>query len=215
MAGISALAAANVPTSILKSHLPSSIPVPVYPTSSSKAAPSYPSHILALQQANSHVADAPCLTFPVHGVVVAAHCAKFPPLPSAHQRPGSSTIKIPVLSLTVPYPAAFGLLHGFMYAHRIDQLLGTLIPMPKQFLQGLTHDIVRNYLASGSKVHQLSSYLVASASNNVQTLMSHANHIRELWFNMVALGMQDPDLWDSLDLAYEVVLGALNLVNSA
>jgi hypothetical protein len=28
---------------------------------------------------------------------------------------------------------------------------------------------------------------------------------------MVALGLYDPELWDAVDLAWEVVLGALNL----
>lgn len=99
-----------------------------------------------------------------------------------------------------------------MYTHRLDGVLGTLLPLPKQFLQGLNHEGVRHTLSSGSKLHGLSTYLVAASSNNVQTLMDHAGHIRELWSNMVSLGFQDPDLWDSLDLAYEVVLGALNIV---
>jgi len=28
---------------------------------------------------------------------------------------------------------------------------------------------------------------------------------------MVALGLHDPELWDTVDLAWEIVLGALNL----
>jgi hypothetical protein len=31
---------------------------------------------------------------------------------------------------------------------------------------------------------------------------------------MVALGLCDPELWDTVDLAWEVVLGALNLAAS-
>ncbi|KAJ7130465.1 hypothetical protein C8R44DRAFT_775589, partial [Mycena epipterygia] len=32
-----------------------------------------------------------------------------------------------------------------------------------------------------------------------------------LWPEMVTLGLYDAPLWDALDLAWEVVLGALNL----
>ncbi|KAJ6565631.1 hypothetical protein DFH09DRAFT_1314926 [Mycena vulgaris] len=35
--------------------------------------------------------------------------------------------------------------------------------------------------------------------------------MQELWQDMVALGVYDPELWDALDLAWEGILGALNL----
>ncbi|KAJ6552196.1 hypothetical protein DFH09DRAFT_1366325 [Mycena vulgaris] len=35
--------------------------------------------------------------------------------------------------------------------------------------------------------------------------------MQELWQDMVALGVYDPELWDALDLAWEVGLGVLNL----
>jgi hypothetical protein len=36
-------------------------------------------------------------------------------------------------------------------------------------------------------------------------------HVKEVWQDMVALGLYDPQLWDAIDLAWEVILGALNL----
>jgi hypothetical protein len=59
--------------------------------------------------------------------------------------------------------------------------------------------------------HTLASHLCASAGGNLSALMSHAGHVKELWQDMVARGMYDASLWDALDLAWEVVLGALNL----
>jgi hypothetical protein len=41
--------------------------------------------------------------------------------------------------------------------------------------------------------------------------MGHTQHITALWRNAIALGVHDKDLWDTMDLAWEVVLGALNL----
>ncbi|KAJ7711673.1 hypothetical protein B0H16DRAFT_1627671, partial [Mycena metata] len=66
-------------------------------------------------------------------------------------------------------------------------------------------------LANGLTRHQLGAHLCAASSGNLSTLMTHAAHVRELWQDMVALGLYDPTLWDSLDLAWEVVLGAMNL----
>jgi hypothetical protein len=41
--------------------------------------------------------------------------------------------------------------------------------------------------------------------------MGYAQHITSLWRNAIALGVHDKDLWDVIDLAWEVVLGSLNL----
>ncbi|KAG5640410.1 hypothetical protein H0H81_012012, partial [Sphagnurus paluster] len=98
-----------------------------------------------------------------------------------------------------------------MYTHRLDSVLKALFPVPSGFLHSLSHEVVKNALSSGATLHQLSSYLCASASSNLQTLMTHAGHVKELWQNMAALGLHDPELWDTLDLAWEVLLGALNL----
>ncbi|KAJ7079007.1 hypothetical protein C8R44DRAFT_824964 [Mycena epipterygia] len=41
--------------------------------------------------------------------------------------------------------------------------------------------------------------------------MGHAGHVKELWQDMVALGLSDAPLCNALDSEWEVVLGALNL----
>jgi hypothetical protein len=58
------------------------------------------------------------------------------------------------------------------------------------------------------------SNLCSSAGSSLQILTTHAAHVKELWQDMVALGLYDPELWDTVDLAWEVVLGALNLAAS-
>lgn len=42
------------------------------------------------------------------------------------------------------------------------------------------------------------------------TLMSNAKAINGLWRNVCALGIQDPELWGVMDLAWEIVLTGLN-----
>jgi hypothetical protein len=71
--------------------------------------------------------------------------------------------------------------------------------------------MINETLASGPRLHQLSIFLCAHAGSSLQTLTSHAGHVTALWRNTVALGLFDPELWDAMDLAWEVVLGALNL----
>jgi hypothetical protein len=43
-------------------------------------------------------------------------------------------------------------------------------------------------------------------------LTSHAAHVKELWQDMATLGLYNCELWDTIDLAWEIVLEALNLV---
>ncbi|KAJ7291487.1 hypothetical protein C8J57DRAFT_976028, partial [Mycena rebaudengoi] len=113
--------------------------------------------------------------------------------------------------LTLPSPQAFTILHAFMYTHRLDAALKSLLPLPPAFLGGLSHATVLAALAAPATRHQLAVYLCGAAGNSLCALMAHAAHVKELWQDMVALGLHDPELWDALDLAWEVVLGALNL----
>ena len=43
-------------------------------------------------------------------------------------------------------------------------------------------------------------------------LMQHVKVINGLWQNVCALGVFDLELWGAMDLAWDAVLGALNLV---
>jgi hypothetical protein len=74
---------------------------------------------------------------------------------------------------------------------------------------------IENTLASGQKLHQLSVHLLGAMKRDLQLMMSRASAIVGCWRNMVALGISDPDMWDALDLAYEVLLGAMNLAAAA
>ncbi|KAG5350092.1 hypothetical protein C0989_000207 [Termitomyces sp. Mn162] len=207
LAGISALAPSHMPSSMPRSRLPHSLNVPLRATSASQ--PSYPTHALAVTSSKNPSDTATLL--PVHSLVLASYCAKLPYLPSSQQKPNSQNLYLPVLPLSVPSPAAFSVLLSFMYHHRLEAVLKALFPMPAGFLQSLTHEVVKGALASGPTLHQLSSYLCSSASGNPQTLTTHALHVTELWQTMAALGLVDPELWDIIDLAWEVILGAFNL----
>ncbi|KAG6832192.1 hypothetical protein H0H87_002302 [Tephrocybe sp. NHM501043] len=207
LAGISALAPSHLPSSMPRSRLPPSLSIPLRTTSSSQ--PTYPTHILAVTSSKNPSDTAQI--FPVHSLVLAAQCSQLPCLPPSHQLPHSPTLQLPVLPLSIPSPAAFSVLHSYMYHHRLESVLKALFPMPSGFLHSLSHDAVQAALASGPTLHQLSSYLCSSVSGNPQALTSHAAHVKELWQTMAALGLHDPELWDTIDLAWEVILGAFNL----
>jgi hypothetical protein len=135
-------------------------------------------------------------------------------MPFSNPQPHENTVTIPILPLAVPSPAAFPTLHQFLYTHNVATLLATLLPsLPSAFLSTISSSVIHSTLASGQKLHQLSSHCLAHSQQGhaTQILMGHTQHITALWRNAIALGVHDKDLWDAMDLAWEVVLGSLNL----
>jgi len=205
----------HIPSTLQKYQLPTSISIPIRSTTSS-----YPTHLLALSSSSSKSTNNndQIPIFPVHAIVIATHCVNFPPIPPIPPS-NSSSLTLPVLPLSIPSPAAFPILHTYLYTHSLYSLLSSLLPLPHPFTQSLStphaHSTVKETLASGPKLHQLSTYLCTHAIGNLQTLTSHASHVTAFWRNCVALGVYVPELWDAMDLAWEVVLGALNLATAA
>ncbi|KIJ63608.1 hypothetical protein HYDPIDRAFT_175946 [Hydnomerulius pinastri MD-312] len=212
LTGISALSPSHLPSSMPRSQLQQtrSLTIPLRATSH---APSYPTHILALSKSSSQ--DHSALLVATHSIVLASQCASLPRLPpsgtSGHPN-ATVSVTLPVLPLSVPSPAAFAPLHAFLYTHSVPQLLSALLPaVPSSFLSTLTSpQALRGTLASGPALHTLSSHLMSSAPG-MGALTGVAQNIAAVWRNAVALGVHDPELWDCLDLAWEIVLGAMNL----
>ncbi|KAJ7485229.1 hypothetical protein B0H11DRAFT_1806618 [Mycena galericulata] len=207
--GTSALSPSHLPTALPKSSLPPYLTVPLFPPRDSTH-PVYPTHALAVSNTSPSGPADMHLIFPIHALVLAAHCSKLPQLPPPAPR-ASASVHLPVLPLALPSAPAFSILLAFMYSHRLDAVLTALFPIPPHFLRKLTHKTVRAALQSGADLHQLSAHLCVASTSNVQVLMTHTAHVKELWQDMVALGISDPALWDTVELAYEIVLGALNL----
>ena len=206
LAGISSLSSSHLPTSMPKSQVPQVLSIPIR---SSSAQPTYPTHILAIAPSKSSPNEHAFL-FPVHSITIASQCTALPRLPPS-SGPSGGSVHVPVLPLNLPSPAAFKVVHSYLYNHSLEAFMKSLFPLPSAFVQSLSHHTIQSTLASGSSLHQLSSYLCASTGGSLQALTTHAAHVKELWQDMVALGLHDPELWDTLDLAWEVVLGALNL----
>ncbi|KAF8146942.1 hypothetical protein K438DRAFT_1910591 [Mycena galopus ATCC 62051] len=213
MCGTSALSPSHLPAALPKSSLPSFITVPLLPLRDS-VRPCYPTHALAVSNSSPSGSSDQHLLFPVHALVLAAHCSKLPPLPPPAQRT-STSVHLPVLPLTVPSAPALSVLLAFMYSHRLDAVLNALFPVPPSFLRKLTHKTVCAALQSGADLHHLSAHLCAVSRADVQVLIVHTAHVKEVWQNMVALGIDDAALWDTVELAYEIILGALNLAMMA
>ncbi|KAK0484466.1 hypothetical protein IW261DRAFT_1330084 [Armillaria novae-zelandiae] len=206
LAGISALAPSHLPTRIPKSHLPGALSIPV--RSSSPSSRLFPTHVLAVS--STKTSSEHCMIFPIHALVLAAHCAHLPAIPPAQSHhTNQSLVRLPVLPFALPSPPAFGIIHNFIYTHRLEPVFRSLLPVPAGFFQSITHETVLDTLESREACIQLSAYLCSQEQGDLQKLTTHAVHVKELWQNMVALGIYSPDLWDAVDLAWRIIIGAL------
>lgn len=209
LAGIAALSQSHLPSSMHRSqlHHTPGLTIPVRPSGSS---PSYPTHILALSKPSG--SDSSVTLMATHALILASNCALLPCLAPASSYGSNVSVTLPILPLTIPAPAAFRPLHTFLYNHSAPQLLSTLLrAVPSSFLATLNSpQALRGTLASGPALHTLSAHLVSSAPG-MGALTDVAQNIAAVWRNAVALGIHDPELWDCLDLAWEVILGAMNL----
>ncbi|KAG7439414.1 uncharacterized protein BT62DRAFT_939016 [Guyanagaster necrorhizus] len=183
LTGTSTLAPSHLPTVPSKSHLPGVLSVPV--CSPSRA---FPIHVLAIS--SSKIPSEHCMVFPIHALVLASHCAHLPVIPPAHSQAGQSLVKLPVLPFALPSPQAFGIIHNFMYTHRLEPVFRSLLPVPVGFFQSISHE---------------------TEQGDLQKPTTHAVHVKELWQDMTAIGIYSTDLWDAVDLAWRIVIGALTI----
>ncbi|KAJ6565616.1 hypothetical protein DFH09DRAFT_1314907 [Mycena vulgaris] len=210
--GIAALVPSRPPTSppssrIQVSHIPAALSVPLRPARAGSATTTH-------------------AIFPVHAVALAAHCAKFPRLPpsvpgllthgehDAPRPPADAPLaarlrhppRVHVHPPPRPRPPP-----RLALALALPPASPSPSPSPPPSSQELTNATLLTTLASLPALHALASHLCASSCSNLSALVGHAGHVKELWQDTVALGVYDAELWDALDLAWEVVLGALNL----
>ncbi|KAJ7825834.1 hypothetical protein B0H14DRAFT_3874269 [Mycena olivaceomarginata] len=198
-----ALAPSHLPASLPRDRLPPALRIPLCaPPPGAPAPPSYPTHALAIGLPVSK-RYSPCTRS--SSPHTAPSSRALPPASPPSSR--SSSITLPVLPLALPSPQAFAILHAYMYTHRIDAALGALLPLPPATRRRRW----RPRSPQPSTRHALSAHLLAAAGTSLSALMAHAGHVKELWQDMVALGVYDPALWAAVDLAWEVVLGAMNL----
>ncbi|KAH7909180.1 hypothetical protein BJ138DRAFT_1011360 [Hygrophoropsis aurantiaca] len=179
-----------------------------------------PTHMLAVyarqpQTASSSAAPKRRVTlFPTHNVILAANCANLPSLPPSiptsipSNQTAAATINVPIVPLCVPSPETFPYLSTFLYTKRADHLLASLLPSTSNlFLSSLISSPLS--LPTTASVQAYASKL--AAAHTPQTLLAHAMAVNGLWRNACALGIFDERLWDTMDIAWEVLLGALGV----
>lgn len=161
-----------------------------------------PTHILALSSSKSST-DAPLL-YPTHALLMAAYCTSLPTLPP--NAPNSSALT--VLPLTVSSPTLFPLLQNFLLTKRHDLLLSSLLQISPNTLAAVGN------AAPNARSSTLAHILIHHTKSSMPHLLQYTTQLTAFWKLICSLGVFDSDTWETLDLAWEACLGAMNLAVS-
>ena len=157
-----------------------------------------PTHILALQSTRS---DQKFL-YPSHALLLAAHCTGVPPVPILP--PGSTSL--PVVQLKVTSPNLFPVLQAFLLTKSHETLISGLLPVSTSSLGSFSS------LPPQQRTAKLGHMLYEKSRGSMQQLMTYSDQISAFWRLICALGVFDNDTWEVVDLTWDAVLGAMNLV---
>ncbi|KAJ6573000.1 hypothetical protein DFH09DRAFT_1277166 [Mycena vulgaris] len=151
--------------------------------------------------------------FPVHAVVLAAYCAKIPRLlpsaPSAASRTASAMLPVLPLTLLPRTPSPSSMPSCTPTASPPPFYPPPLLPLAPPRTR--TPALARTERSSPTPPSARPSPPCPSSPPRLAPLRRLLLQPEELCKDMVALGVYDPELWNALDLAWEVVLGALDL----
>jgi len=166
----------------------------------------YPTHVLAVtnakrDDAKGNDARGRVGLYPVHSIIFAAHCARMPsfpptlPLPTEHS--DQQSIRVPVFVIAVPHPETFAPLLVFLYVKNSLGLTQELLPIrPPPTL-----------FEDRSQIIRYASELAKTFTE--ATLVLLAVKIHGFWQNVCAFVIDNEQLWDTLDVLWEVLLTAL------
>ncbi|KAJ7722788.1 hypothetical protein B0H16DRAFT_1431218 [Mycena metata] len=197
-----------IPSTIPAMRLPRTLAVKLPVASSdSDVEHIYPTHILAVSASSRSTLaalDAPLSLVAVHGVAFAANCTTAALRPVEYDANTRGTLTLPLYRVALPSVQALLILRGYMYTHRIDMLLSAIFPLPAP----LTYVEVKSALVSSATKLRLAMHLV-SAHQGPAHILGYARRVQDIWRTVCCLGMYHVELWDALDLAWELVIVAL------
>ncbi|KAG5651053.1 hypothetical protein H0H81_010049 [Sphagnurus paluster] len=147
--------------------------------------------------------------YPVHSLYLAAHCARLPAFPPTTRRftPGEPSVHctVPVRPLCLPSPATYPHLSAFLYTQSPELLLASVMPTPPPTAHLPSHH--QQHCEDGRAQYVRS----LAQTYTPQRLLQHALVLHGVWRNGCALGVVLPALWDTVELAWGVLLDAIAL----
>lgn len=152
-----------------------------------------PTHIVAISPL---VNDSPVNSValhPVHGIILAAHCANLHVLPHSQPPGGALRVTVPVVTISLPHPGSFGFLLRYLYTRRAQDVLAALFP---------DGTVKTSPPGQPKKIAE---------THTVNTILSYIYLTHGLWSNVTTLGIFDETLWRVIEYTWKTLSAALSL----
>ncbi|KAH6910694.1 hypothetical protein BKA70DRAFT_1424352 [Coprinopsis sp. MPI-PUGE-AT-0042] len=195
----------TTPASVPPTSLPSQVDAIVSDYISDDRA-CLPTHMVAVWGSQAPQRPRKITLYPVHQEVMQLHCAHLPPMPEqiraetpSSSQPQNIQITLPVQSLCLPSPESYAPLARYIYHKDTLRLLNELLP-------------VRPAADFEDNQAQIPSFGTFIGRNcEMKDILSRVMLINGLWKDACALAVHDDHdgLWDTIELAWEVMLTAL------
>jgi hypothetical protein len=139
-----------------------------------------------------------------HAALLSAYCAALPQraFPPSFS---SETSGVPVVPVSLPHPATYPLIQGYLYTHNVPGLLASLIPLSPSMLFPSPFSTP----SSPTSTHQAQTIDTLSRTLTLPTLLTSASLIHTLHTNATSLKLVDSQFWETIEFAWDVVRGAL------
>jgi len=164
-----------------------------------------PTHMMAVhgpRPVNAPEARTKVTLYPVHSLILAAHCAKlpaFPPLEVADpvETPTSQQFTLPIRPLYLHSPKTFPVILEYLYLRSPDILLQRLIPLPLPTIM----------IEKRDQHASLARFIGTRLS--IPALFFQVSLVHGIWQNTCALGIFDDVLWGAINFAWKLSVTSL------
>jgi hypothetical protein len=167
-----------------------------------------PTHMLAVYAPpppNGETSAAPrkVTLFPVHSLVLLAHCANICKPPPAIPAPmvGSTEVMLPVWRIWLPAPASYPQLSTYLYTKQVHFLLRSFLPGPPP----------RDLMTNPMRPRGYALYLAQTFTT--PAMLKCIYSLEGLWQNVCQLGVYDDNLWEAMDVMWQTLLTALAIAS--
>lgn len=197
------LASVDIKTARLPpTGMPSEIPLKISPSYSSQSA-SLPTHLLCvINPTTSHGQ-----LYPVHSLVLGAHCAGLPQFPMPAQTDSAqaeSTTTFPIVPITLPHAESFPILFDYLYTKNFTRFVSSLLPLPPS--STATGEDGKP-LNADQKFQRVVEALVQTYS--MGALLEKMKFVHGLWSNVFKLGISEEGVWKCMNTAWTALVRAL------
>jgi hypothetical protein len=141
--------------------------------------------------------------YPVHQLMLAAHCAHLPMLPlrSLSTTPApEGYVHLPIVPLGLPSVETWPALQHYLYTKTLSPLFQHMLPIPA---------LPPSSSADTPFIDIISQNGDALGKMDLDLLIEHAAWINALWRNCSALGVVDTVLWNAIELGYGSIINGI------